>query len=152
MENTKNRNKGFTVIELMAVVAIVSILAVIALTAYSDYVVRSKVSEGLAFASEAKTSVSDYYYTNRVMPPNNQAAGLPDPDSYDQYNFLSKLEITSAPQEGTISITIKIPGSKADNKILQLVPSTLKGEIFWECLPAQVDGLDANYAPANCRG
>ena len=48
-------HKGFTLIELMAVVAILSILAVIALGAYSDYVVRSKVTEGLAFAAEANS-------------------------------------------------------------------------------------------------
>src|SRR6187455_2211269 len=110
MEYTMNRNKGFTVIELMAVVAIVGILAVIALTAYSDYIVRSKVTEGLSFAAEAKTSVSEYFYTHtRVMPQNNSEAGLPDPDDYDQQRYLSKLEISSVPKAGTISITIKIP-------------------------------------------
>ncbi len=69
------QNKGFTVIELMAVVAIISILAVLALGAYQDYVVRSKVSEGLAFAAEAKTSVSEYYATNRDMPAEQRCCG-----------------------------------------------------------------------------
>ena len=49
----------------MVVVAIVSILAVIALPAYVDYVNRSKVSEGLAFVSEAKTTVAEYYHSFR---------------------------------------------------------------------------------------
>lgn len=148
-----SRHKGFTVIELMAVVAVISILAVMALTAYSNYIVRSKVTEGLTFAGEAKTSVSEYFYAHgRVMPQNNLEAGLPNPTDYDKYEHISKLEITSIPEAGTIDVTFKIPGSKADNKVLQLVPSTLKGEIFWECLPATTNGLDPNFAPPNCRG
>ena len=52
-------SEGFTLIELMAVVAILSILAVIALGAYTDYVVRSKVSEGLAFAADGTLYAAD---------------------------------------------------------------------------------------------
>ena len=51
--------KGFTLIELMIVVAIIGILAAIALPAYQDYTIRSKVSEALVMASEAKTAVAE---------------------------------------------------------------------------------------------
>jgi type IV pilus assembly protein PilA len=152
MDNTMQNQKGLTVIELMAVVAIISILSVIALSVYGDFVVRSKVGEGLAFASEAKTSVSDYYYTNRTMPQDNTQAGLPDGDEYDEYNFIRRLEISSQPAAGTITITFKIPGTKADNKLLQLVPSTTDGTILWDCIPAATDGLETNHVPPNCRG
>lgn len=51
--------KGFTLIELMIVVAIIGILAAVALPAYQDYTARSRVSEGLILANEAKALVMD---------------------------------------------------------------------------------------------
>jgi type IV pilus assembly protein PilA len=130
-------SKGFTLIELMVVVAIVSILAVIAMPAYLDYVTRSKVSEAMAFVSEAKTAVSESYYSTKIIPTSNYLAGLPPADDYDKNAYISKLEIlslTADSKPGTIQVTIKIPGADIDGKYIQLVPST-EHEVYisWTC-------------------
>jgi type IV pilus assembly protein PilA len=156
--NTDTRagsDKGFTLIELMVVVAIVSILAVIALPAYMDYVNRSKTSEGMVFAAEAKTSVSEYYYSNgKQMPLNNLVAGLPYASSYNKDGgFIKRLELSSSGQLGVITVTFKIPGSTANGKILQLIPATVNGLISWTCeSPTDGTGVPINQAPPSCRG
>lgn len=152
--HTMNQSKssGFTIIELMAVVSILSILVVLALSAYSDYVVRSKITEGMNFAAEAKTSVSEYYYTTNDMPADNSEAGLAEPEEYENFQYIRKLEITALPKPGTITITFKIPRSKANNKELQLIPSSMKGIVFWTCETPAINGIDINHAPPNCRG
>lgn len=154
MDNTMKQNKGFTVIELMAIVAIISILAVLALGAYQDYVVRSKVSEGLTFVAEAKTSVSDYYSTNRDLPADNAAAGLPSVQQYElnSYNYVHFVQITYTPTKGTIAVKFKIPGSNADNKMLNLIPDTAEDAVKWSCRPAADNGIDNKFIPPNCRG
>jgi type IV pilus assembly protein PilA len=144
---------GFTLIELMGVIAIVSILVVIALPAYLDYATRSKVSEGLAFVSEAKTSITEYYHSNRKLPVDNVTAGLPAPSNYNRYDYIRSLSVGSDPSDGTITVNFKLPGTEADNKNLQLVPDTSGAYVIWSCQPApDPDGIANKFIPPNCRG
>ncbi|MDP2762649.1 MAG: type IV pilin protein [Sideroxyarcus sp.] len=57
--------KGFTLIELMVAVAVVAIIAAIAIPAYSNYVVRSKLSEVGAALSDARLRQEQYFADNR---------------------------------------------------------------------------------------
>jgi type IV pilus assembly protein PilA len=134
----------------MAVVAIVSILALVALSAYSTFADRSKVSEALSFAAEAKTSISEAYYNTNEIPEDNFAAGLPSPTSYNRYDWVSKLEVGTDPMSGTVTMFIKIP-SLGNNNQLQLIPRVENGLMYWECKPAATDGIARSKVPANCR-
>ena len=154
MQEQRSQQKGFTIIELMVVIAIISILATIALSAYSNFMIRSKVAEGLGFATEAKTAVTSYYAGNNNFPTDNDAAGLSLPNSYDRFTFISKLEVNESatdPSTGIITVSIKVPGLGTDNR-LQLVPTTVGGVLTWECRPAPANGIASVRVPPNCRG
>lgn len=75
-----NMQQGFTLIELMIVIAIIAILAAFALPAYGDYTKRTYVMEGTQLANVAKTAVIDFYSVNGIVPADNSAAGLVDPE------------------------------------------------------------------------
>ncbi len=60
------RIQGFTLIELMIVVVVIGILATFVYPSYSDYVVRSKLSEPRAKLAEMRTRLEQYYQDRRT--------------------------------------------------------------------------------------
>jgi type IV pilus assembly protein PilE len=64
--------KGFTLIELMAVVVVIAILASIAYPYYGDYVMRSKLSEAFSGLSELRLRAEKWFSDNRTYVGFNQ--------------------------------------------------------------------------------
>ncbi|MEM8564666.1 MAG: pilin [Pseudomonadota bacterium] len=145
----KREQAGFTLIELMIVIAIVSLLSSIALPAYRDYTIRAKVTEGVAAAASAKTSVSEYYQVNGELPEggNNDLAGItqqydtPYVDTVD-WHIDQRIEIEF--KEDALGLTSQLE--------LQLDPEIINGQLTWRCgQDDNVSNANLKYVPTNCR-
>lgn len=68
------RQQGFSLIELMIAMAIVAVLATLALPAYSAYVNRAKMTEGIVHLSAAKTSIAEFLATHSRFPSADEVA------------------------------------------------------------------------------
>ncbi len=141
----KRTQQGFTLIELMIVVAIIGILAAIAIPAYQDYTIRAKVTEGIGFASSAKTAVSEYYLSNNDFPDQTES-GVADITT----DIVQGVTVTRTDSNnGTITVQFEDLGgdTTAGDDIIFSGTGSTKG-VEWTCTSG---GLDAKYRPSNCR-
>ncbi len=75
--------KGFTLIELVIVVAIIGILASVAVPAYSDYVLRGKLTEASTQLASMRVKLEQYYQDNRSYSSTATACGVANPSGTD---------------------------------------------------------------------
>lgn len=96
--------QGFTLIELMIVVAIIGILAAVALPAYQDYTVRSRITEGLSLAGDAKSAVG----TNATTANDLATAATTFNNAFTPTKYVQALAIdagAASATQGRITIT-----------------------------------------------
>jgi type IV pilus assembly protein PilA len=165
----RNKQQGFTLIELMIVIAIIGILAAIAIPQYQDYVTRSKLTEGLNLAATAKTAIAETYQSMGHWPaagnettPNSY--GLPEPTKTKGKYVRKILVKEGAGHAGGPQIQItynegNVGGDMTSStNVLTMTPITKAGSIEWVCGNNTVDGVAgtdttvlAKYLPSNCR-
>lgn len=163
MNIQKQVQKGFTLIELMIVIAIVGILAAIALPAYQDYTVRAKMAEPMAYMSELKASIAEFYSAQGEIPEDADEAGVGTAPNTEITYTVSYTSNDGGPIIYGVAKDGVFPGVSTHLYfVLSGITVSAERQITWKCdyetdgSPANLDGaVDmADYTkwlPANCR-
>jgi type IV pilus assembly protein PilA len=131
-----NKNRGFTLIELMIVIAIIAILMAYALPAYRDYSVRTKLSEGTAMAAAYKVAINEAFIENGSLSGlNNGVNGIPGSSATG--SCVNNIAVAN----GVITVTYNCtagsegkPDPNVDSAQLVWTPGTTSGNtLTWNC-------------------
>jgi type IV pilus assembly protein PilA len=102
--------RGYTLMEMMAVLAIMMILALMTVPSYLDRIVRQQIEAALPLADVAKKPIADAWSLLHMFPADNAAVGLPAPDKVVN-NYVSSLTV----QDGVIHVTF---GNRVNKSIV----------------------------------
>ena len=154
--------RGFTMVEMAAVLAIIAILAMIAVPSFQDRIIRNEIVSAVPLADIVKAPIALSWATVQALPANNAAAGLPPAEKIVN-NQISAVSV----HDGAIDITF---GNSANGlikgKILTLRPAVVADApivpVAWVCGNADGPGqmtvqgenrtdIPPKYLPLNCR-
>ena len=143
---TQREQQGFTLIELMIVVAIIGIIASIAIPLYTNYIVRSQVSEGINLSNSAKVAATEYFQDHGVFATTNNAAGL-EAGANIVGDYVTQVQLGAG---GVIQVTFGNESHPDINgAVLSITPTSNLGSVSWDCTgDAQ---LPNKYVPGSCR-
>lgn len=137
----RQRQQGFTLIELMIVIAILGILIAIALPAYRDFSIRAKNSECLNISAGAKLAVSESGQDRGQLA---QVTSTNTGYSFTSSDYCASVLVAAG---GTITATTRNTGGPV--AAFQMQPSEGNGRVEWVC--TELNGVPETQIPAECR-
>tara|TARA_B100000768_G_scaffold49507_1_gene48255 strand:+ start:452 stop:964 length:513 start_codon:yes stop_codon:yes gene_type:complete len=156
------KGSGFTLLELMVVIAIIGILVATALPTYTDYTIRTKITEVILAGSECRLSISEQLQVQSTL---RSAGTWGCENASSPSRYVSSVNTDAA---GTIIIGIQGIGSAVNGTSILLKPQQRiknadvisfgdltdgKSIYRWICMQntAERPALALKYLPKTCR-
>lgn len=139
----KQKNQGFTLIELMIVVAIIGILAAVAIPAYQSYIARAQVSEAASLTEGLKAPLAAFVTETGRLP-----AALASINATMQGKYVQSITLSGSASNYTLTATMKAAGVNANISGRTMEFNTIDGGGIWDCTGGTID---SQFRPGGCK-
>lgn len=141
MLNSLKSNKGYTMLEIIAIIAIMSLIAALAYPSLSNYVVQGKVADALQACGPIQSQVVDNIAKNETVT--NSGVNVTVPTTVGRYT--SSVTVST---NGVITINMN---SSAGSAVMTLTPvyNSSSQQASWTC--AVSNSSFNSLVPSSCR-
>ena len=142
-----NKQKGFTLIELMVVIAIIAVLAAIALPQYQDYIARSQASEAFALMEQGKVGVIQSIASGKCT---KTGANIPIAGTYGSLTVLAATPTAKTSDKSSTGCVLSYKVNEKDVSP-EIADKVIAAEILYNggLKPASTTTVKAEYLPDN---